>query len=384
MSKVIVCVPNEGWVRKEIALKFVEMGMNPHGCSIQITVPFERPIDHNRNLAIKNFLEGDGDFLLFMDSDNPPVKNPLALIEVMESEGVDIMALPTPIPWGKGGDWALGRPNMYFNCMDSTPSGENWTEHHPQKGLQEIDAAGTGCMIIRRKVLEDVRPAFIRRWTDEGLVDKGSDFYFCQRAKESGFKVCAHYDYHCSHYKEQDLLAWYKHSYLRDIQHAGKPNINTPDYWDEQWKFREERQLPFYPRIAELVKGQRVLDFGCGRGDLLSHLNGTSVGYDHSNVAMDVCHSRRLKVTGDPFGSFYDTIVCTEVLEHLDDDEGMLRKFFEHADRVIYSVPNNCMPPGVEPEHRRVYTRERIHKITPHLKDIEDYGVHLLVIAEKE
>jgi hypothetical protein len=46
-----------------------------------------------------------------------------------------------------------------------------------------------------------------RRRTDpvHGTVTRGLDFAFCERARKQGFKVYAHYDYCCEHYKELEL-----------------------------------------------------------------------------------------------------------------------------------------------------------------------------------
>ena len=40
---------------------------------------------------------------------------------------------------------------------------------------------------------------------NDGSVFKGEDITFCERAKKQGFKIYAHYDYPCTHFKEIDL-----------------------------------------------------------------------------------------------------------------------------------------------------------------------------------
>jgi len=133
-----------------------------------------------------------------------------------------------------------------------------------------------------------------------------------------------------------------------------------------------------------MCKGHRTLDFGCGRGDLLAMLE-DGEGMDLSEQAVKVCTERGLvaSVGSIPVGH-WGTIVATELLEHLDDDKAMLETFFEHTDRVIYAVPHNCLPPGLEPEHRRVYTQEYVRQITPYFKTSWNYYDYLVVLAERD
>jgi hypothetical protein len=341
----------------------------------------DKPIDNNRNKIVKDFLEckEGGDFLFMVDSDQSPFKDPIPLVEL----DLDVVICPTPV-FNNKRDKVGGFP-IYHNCMDYVPEKDGWIEHYPQSGLQEIDAGGTGQILIARRVLEKVKPAFARRWNDEGIATHGSDFDFCRRVKEEGFRIWAHYDYPSHHWKEVDLLTLASSMMARDISRLPRHNMNTQNYWDEQWDKRPERELPFYEVIKERTLGLKVLDFGCGRGDLLARLNSGSMGMDISEKAVEVCKSRGLdaKVGTEPEGQ-WDFIVCTEVLEHIDDDLALYNKFFEHTNRVLFSVPNDCLPPGLEPEHRRVYTIHDVKHTFPHVKEILCLGEYMLVYAEKE
>jgi SAM-dependent methyltransferase len=133
----------------------------------------------------------------------------------------------------------------------------------------------------------------------------------------------------------------------------------------------------------------RVCDFGCGRGDLLAELKSIdgifAKGIDISKSAVDICRERNLdaevadKVVGD-----WQIITATEVLEHFDDDAGLIKELQKCCDTLIYSVPWNCLPPGLEPEHRRVYTKGYVKRITPNLKEIKEADHFLVVISEGE
>lgn len=391
-KRIYVALPNTGWIHRSTTRSLLDMvRVNSEKYDLFFAFSEDKPIDSNRNKIVRDFLESDVgfDYLLFMDSDNPPRKgvDPLELVELDK----DIISLPTPI-WYEA-SIKMGKEAVVWNVYNYDKNADKWFENKDRKGdpLTEIDAAGTGCMLIARRVLEKVKPAFIRKWDEHGVAVQGSDLLFCKRAKEAGFKVWTHYGYPCSHFKEIDVTDYYVHQRQRDVGFANLPNINTPEYWDEQWEERGERLYPFYDEIAARVNGGPVLDYGCGRGDLLGKLGDRAVGVDISRKAVEICESRGLRAKliepgGMPEtnGSRWGTIVCTEVLEHVDDDAGLITKFFEHTNHLIYTVPHNCLPPGLEPEHRRVYTADTVKRITPHLKSVKKSGDYLMVEAKRD
>lgn len=53
-----------------------------------------------------------------------------------------------------------------------------------QVGVWEIDECGTGCMMIKREVIEAIEPPRFR-----GMGDVGTDLAFCRRVREAGFPI---------------------------------------------------------------------------------------------------------------------------------------------------------------------------------------------------
>ena len=94
------------------------------------------------------FLEGDCEFWLSIDDDNPPglQKNPLDLC----AESLDVVGFPTPIyHWtGKEGE----RPFVY-NAYVRAEGG--YKEFPTKSGLQEVDAVGFGMVLFHRRVFEN-------------------------------------------------------------------------------------------------------------------------------------------------------------------------------------------------------------------------------------
>lgn len=189
-KSVLIAILNQGWVRPELT-NAVALMTHDKRYRCKVYYPSARPNEHNRAEIVKKFLEGDWDYLLMIDSDNPPTRNPLDLVEL----DLDIVACPTP---------QLREGQLYWVVMRRVEDGyQGYLKR--QKGLVEADAVGTGCVLIARRVLLEVKEPFMREWVD-GFQELGTDFAFCKRAKQKGFCVWAHWDYVCSHFKTVNLL----------------------------------------------------------------------------------------------------------------------------------------------------------------------------------
>ncbi len=195
--KVLVSVPNTGWIHKHVTFAAVRI-LRDGRHSANLILPTHNPYENNLHHILNDFMAGDFEFWLNIDADNPPMKNPLDLVD----HDLDIVGLPTPV-WhsGKKGD----RP-VYWNGYDC--EGDAYKEHEPRKGLQKVDAVGTGCFLVARRVFEnpEMRKApFQRQYYEDGRVHKGNDISFCERARAQGIDIWCHYDYPCMHFNELEL-----------------------------------------------------------------------------------------------------------------------------------------------------------------------------------
>ncbi len=105
--------------------------------------------------------------------------------------------------------------------------------------------------------------------------------------------------------------------------------------------------------VADLVpEGDRVLDLGCGQGDLLRHLmdakgcTGAGVELDPDAVlaairrGVPVFERDIAAVLADIANKTYDTVVLSRTLQTILEPETVLSGMARVADRLIVSVPN--------------------------------------------
>ena len=196
--RVLISVPNTGWIHKHVTRSVI-------GClrdtryAVTYIDPTHKPYEANLNAIAKDVLDGEWDYWLNIDSDNPPLRNPLDLIELDR----DVCGLPTPIYHNDGTCYPI-----CWNALDRV-EGRNEYRMHPvaQGEMHEVDAIGSGCMIVARRVIERVQPPWFVREVDEwGRPKHGPDFYFCTKAGAAGFRVWTHYGYPCRHFNEVELI----------------------------------------------------------------------------------------------------------------------------------------------------------------------------------
>lgn len=200
MTSVYITVPNgSGHLHKHVHFAICRM-LADRRYQIRHDCPTHSPYVNNLHRCVKDFLKGGEDFWLSLDDDNPPINNPLDLIE----HDLDVVGLPTPV-WHNS---VRGDRPYYFNALDWDEKEQAYRPHENMNGLQEVDAIGSGCMLIARRVilkLRDQQP-FMRKWNQDGTVDVGGDYSFCQKVKKANFKVWTHFDYPCHHFNEISLI----------------------------------------------------------------------------------------------------------------------------------------------------------------------------------
>jgi|TARA_Y100000310_G_scaffold312222_1_gene359299 hypothetical protein len=216
---IYVAILNQGDIRTDLA-QVINVMIQNDSYRLQLTYPAAKPITNNRNTIVQKFLATDCDYLMMVDSDIVPPINILNLADFDK----DII---TPLMFVKQKGMLIplflkrNRDGMY-----------DAADYLGKVGLQEVDATGTGCIIIKREVVEEMKHLFKNRYDEDGIKVLGNDFAFCQDAKKLGFRVWVHLDYVAGHHSTQDL---------------------KDEFYEQLGKYRIEREMHF---LKEALKGK--------------------------------------------------------------------------------------------------------------------------------
>lgn len=202
----IAILTPDGTIHVELASKIVQIVADClKSKQYEPTLRFSKVtgVDYNRNQIVKDFLETKCKWLLMIDHDNPPLKNPLDLIAFNK----DVMCLPTMM-WRTTSS-KDNNEGLAYNVYRKVPGGWMTKVYDGKSKLFQADRVGSGCLLIKRRVLEkmkDSTPFLSAVNLRSGIKTQGEDIMFSDRARLAGFKLWGHWDYCCSHYKEIDLL----------------------------------------------------------------------------------------------------------------------------------------------------------------------------------
>ena len=164
----------------------------------------------SRNVVVKTFLETtDADWLLMIDSDE---RLSLAtwhkLIDAAHDKDRPIVSGLVFAAFFDGEDSLRPVPTIYQ--MDPE-KGLEAIDAYPIDKLIEVDATGTGCLLIHRSVLLDMQKQSTPNqgkdwaWFVEGAIDGtyfGEDLLFSKRLKSMGYKIFAHTGAILPHHKQ--------------------------------------------------------------------------------------------------------------------------------------------------------------------------------------
>ena len=273
-----IAVLNQGNVRPELSDLLLRLDKQ-NKYRITVSYPAKKPITLNRNSICKKFLETDFDYLLMMDGDCPPMVNAQRLLDMADYDK-DIIGgvcfgfinnMINPFVMKRRADYRYDMVNTNINS-----------------GVVEVDAIGSGNMMIARRVLEKLPFPFRNEYDPEGIKTKGLDFNFCRRAKDLGYKVWCDTDMLVSHWTTIDLLKMWKtfNELARAIKKLNKELTDSYNNNIDGWMLPE--QLGWLFNAAKEMKS--IVEIGSWKGKsthaLLTGCKGTVHAVDIFNGSM--------------------------------------------------------------------------------------------------
>jgi hypothetical protein len=164
----------------------------------------------SRNVVVKTFLETtDANWLLMIDSDERlSLDTWRKLVSSADDTQRPIVSGLVFAAFFDGQDELRPVPTIYRMNMET---GLQPIDDYPLDKLFEVDAVGTGCILIHRNVLLDMQKnATVNQgkdwaWFVEGAIDGtyfGEDLLFSKRLKSMGYKIFAHTGAILPHHKQ--------------------------------------------------------------------------------------------------------------------------------------------------------------------------------------
>jgi len=259
--KVYVAILNRGWFRREVAARLLPKMKKMKGLEITLENPsktWDHPISSNRNQIVKRFLATDNEFLLMLDNDVVPLGNPLRFVFANK----DVVGSPAKV---RQGDRQLNWVAYVKRPDRDEYAPVDFTKVDQEVELLKVDAIGTGCILIHRRVLEEVGKApFHTTFDEDGILTEGTDFAFSRRAREAGFEIYTTPKDVCEHFKDLGMLDLGSYSDSDGVDsEARKYEIPWGGYAINpiDWEFIK--------RIIIDTQPKNILEFGAGLSSLL-------------------------------------------------------------------------------------------------------------------
>lgn len=163
------------------------------GYELDLVFPVSSHISRNRNYIVSEFLKSTNDWLLFWDSDIGLEEGFLdKMFDTAYKHDAQIVC----------GAYKMKKEGSVYVLGEQKPDKtyHNLTEVF---GVREVDAGGTGIMLIHRTVLETLEEPWFTIKDGKNLFVMPEDFLFCEKAKKEGFKIMADARFSTNHYGTQ-------------------------------------------------------------------------------------------------------------------------------------------------------------------------------------
>ena len=165
------------------------------------------PLDNARNQVVKDFLEQQYDYLWWIDDDIVPPPNAMRkMVEILEkNDHIDAIGATCFSMKHDGGQYFPYPVTLRFNE-------DRKYEVYYGSGVEEVDATGGACVMVKRRVYEAVERPYEFLYHKDGTLELTCDFLVWQKAKGAGFNLYVDFDLLCDHQRIcsikgfQDLL----------------------------------------------------------------------------------------------------------------------------------------------------------------------------------
>ena len=294
--KIYLAILNSGNLRAEMTATVIPAMQKTKGVEIMWEHPgktWANPISSNRNKITKRFLETDCTHLLMIDDDVVPLHNPAEMVFVDR----DVVASPAQVR----------SSGMIMNWTAYVP-------HDNSEGYSAIDLdsvddmfdvlecaiVGTGCIMVKREVLENIKAPFHSEFDEDGIQKFGTDFAFCRRATAAGYHVYTLTHRRCDHFKTVsfneetawDTIDYFDHSNTKYNMFWAGYAITQRDYKFIQGQLAQVLLKKFAAQEVATEIKPRVLEFGAGLSSLLLSESAHVISYETDEEHAELIRSK--------------------------------------------------------------------------------------------
>lgn len=219
---ILIGMPTYSGLIPHVTVQSLLQLHKPYPCAF-MTVERQR-IDKARNNIVMEALKNNVDYLFFVDDDNPI---PPDTLEKFIEDDKDIVIAPI---LGRNPDKEGKHPLCAFYKREIVADGKKLNLYEPVEEfrddgpLHKIDGAGTGCMLIKRKVLltlfakykENIFEFGDIKFDEKVMVDgkeydrrtMSEDCEFSERAVNAGFEIWLDDRIKPFHITTYNLIQW--------------------------------------------------------------------------------------------------------------------------------------------------------------------------------
>jgi GT2 family glycosyltransferase len=197
--KVSIGSCDPGQVNGEFAFSLIQIALSRSSrLGTFVRVKGSGLLSKQRNRVVKKFLETKSDWLLMIDSDEVLTTEAFdKLIETAHEKDRPIVAGLVFASFDTGEPYPMPLPTIFLDA----PEGFLPLHKYDKDSVFQVDAAGTGCLLVHRSVLEAMRENADEHqgtdwcWFWDGPINGdwiGEDLQFCRRVRSLGFPIYVH------------------------------------------------------------------------------------------------------------------------------------------------------------------------------------------------
>lgn len=198
---IFIAIPNLGDIKPGLVDRLLLWSKSDR-YDVRVYMPTGMlPLDNARSHCVQKFMElsnNENDRLWFIDDDIIP---PFEALDILYNHDKGIAgALCFMMKPDDAGQMCPVPVALRYN------EEKKYTVFFEGQGLTEIDAIGGGCIMVKRKVFEDIEGRLYQfHYYPDGTLKLVGDFHFCQQAQKAGYKIYVDYGCICDHVKPTGL-----------------------------------------------------------------------------------------------------------------------------------------------------------------------------------